>query len=93
MRAKRDWERVRSPHARFLEGLQAAVASHPSASTRGGAIERAARAARPPLTVVGSTTDNNVIPMPTDRVPGLRAPARRKPASKGRTGRGGSPAA
>ena len=92
MRAKRDWERVRSPHARFLEGLQAAVANHPSASTRGGAIERAARAGRPPLTVVGSTTDN-VIPMPTNREPGRRTPARRKPASKGRTDRGGSPAA
>jgi hypothetical protein len=92
MRAKREWERVRSPHARFLEGLQAAVANHPSASARGGAIERAARAARPPLTVVGSTTDN-VIPMPTNRVPGARTGGRRKPASKGRTDRGGSPAA
>jgi hypothetical protein len=92
MRAKRDWERVRSPHARFLEGLQAAVANHPSASTRGGAIERAARAQRPPLTVVGSTTDN-VIPMPTNRTPTDRSGARRKPRSKGRNDRGGSPAA
>ncbi|MDQ1466356.1 MAG: hypothetical protein QOH10_771, partial [Actinomycetota bacterium] len=32
MRAKRNWDQVRSPHARFLEGLEAAVAAHPSAS-------------------------------------------------------------
>jgi hypothetical protein len=93
MRAKRDWERVRSPHARFLEGLQAAVAHHPSASARGGAIDRAARATRPQLTVVGSTIDDNVIPLPKNRVPADRSGSRRKPGPKGRTGRGGSPAA
>jgi hypothetical protein len=92
MRAKRDWERVRSPHARFLEGLQAAVANHPSAIARGGTIDRGSRATRPPLTVVGSTTDN-VIPLPTNRLPTNRAGGRRKPRSKGRTDRGGSPAA
>ena len=88
MRAKRDWERVRSPHARFLEGLQAAVANHPSASSRVGvtADERLGTA-RPRLTVVGSTVDN-VIPMPTGRLDG-----RRKQRSRGRNGRGGSPAA
>jgi hypothetical protein len=64
MRAKRDWERVRSPHARFLEGLQAAIAAHPSASGRGGANQGERSGAR--LTVVGSTTDN-VIQMPTGR--------------------------
>ena len=92
MRAKRDWERVRSPHARFLEGLQAAVANHPSVSARGGADgSRRASSGRPPLTVVGSTTDN-VIPLPTDRAAAPRS-ARRSPRSKGRTDRGGSPAA
>jgi hypothetical protein len=92
MRAKRDWERVRSPHARFLEGLQAAVANHPSASARGGAIDRAARATRPLLTVVGSPTDN-VIPLPTDRSATNPPGGRRKPRSKGPSDRGGSPAA
>ncbi len=88
MRAKRDWERVRSPHARFLEGLQTAVANHPSASQRGGAdAQRRSERDRPLLTVVGSTTDN-VIPLPTDR-----DPSRRKPRAKGRNDRGGSPAA
>jgi hypothetical protein len=86
MRAKRDWERVRSPHARFLEGLEAAVAGHPSAYRRGGAIDpRAAERAR--LTVVGSATDN-VIPLPTDR-----GSWRRRPRSTRRPDRGGSPAA
>jgi hypothetical protein len=88
MRAKRNWERVRSPHARFLEGLQAAVASHPSASARVGATAgESSRTARARLTLVGSTVDN-VIPLPTDRPPGGR-----KPRSRGRTGSGGSPAA
>jgi hypothetical protein len=85
MRAKRDWERVRSPHARFLEGLEAAVAVHPSASARVGAsAERSGRPPRARLTIVGSTTDN-VIPMPTDRG--------RKPRSRrGRFGGDGSAA-
>jgi len=88
MRAKRDWERVRSPHARFLEGLQTAVANHPSASARGGAdVQRRSQRDRPLLTLVGSPGDN-VIPLPTDR-----AAARRKPRAKGRNDRGGSPAA
>ena len=88
MSAKRDWERVRSPHARFLEGLEAAVAAHPSASARGGAIadRRTAATAKPRFTVVGSTPDN-VIPMPTDR-----SPERRRFRSA-RPDRGGSPAA
>jgi hypothetical protein len=87
MRAKRDWERVRSPHARFLEGLQAAIAAHPSASGRGGASEqdRAARGAR--LTVVGSTTDN-VIQMPTGRTA-----QRRRRHTNAAPHRDGSPAA
>ena len=85
MRAKRDWERVRSPHARFLEGLQAAVAAHPSAYGRGGAID-GQRPDRARLSVVDSTTDN-VIPMPTDR-----GSERRRPRST-RPDRGGSPAA
>jgi hypothetical protein len=80
MRAKRDWERVRSPHARFLEGLQAAVANHPSASARVGAINNASRSGRARLTVVGSTGDN-VIPMPTGRTA-----RRRKPRSRGDDG-------
>ena len=89
MRAKRDWERVRSPHARFLEGLQAAIAAHPSASARfesprGGADDaERSRTARARLTVVGSTSDN-VIPLPTDRHPS-------KPRPRGRSGN--SPAA
>ena len=88
MRAKRDWERVRSPHARFLEGLQAAVANHPSASSRvGAATDERSRTERARLTVVGATVDN-VIPMPTDR-----ARARRPNGPKGSPGRGGSPAA
>ena len=89
MRAKREWERVRSPHARFLEGLQTAVANHPSASARVGApATEGARRDKARLTVVGSTTDN-VIPMPTDRV----ARGRRRPRPRvGPTG-GGSPAA
>jgi hypothetical protein len=88
MRAKRDWERVRSPHARFLEGLQTAVANHPSVSSRGGAsTQRRSQPDRPLLTVVGSPGDN-VIPLPTDRDPG-----RRKPRPKGRNDRGGTPAA
>lgn len=87
MRDKRDWERVRSPHARFLEGLEAAVAAHPSASARGGAsTDDRSRSAKPRFTVVGSTTDN-VIPMPTDR-----SPERRRFRSA-RPDRGGSPAA
>jgi hypothetical protein len=93
MRAKRDWERVRSPHARFLEGLQAAVASHPSASPRGGAdAERRSPTVRAALSVVESITDN-VIPLPTNRAPVDRSRGRRKPRSGGRTDRGGSPAA
>jgi hypothetical protein len=88
MRAKSDWERVRSPHARFLEGLQAAVANHPSASARGGVnTDRRSATERATLTVVGSIGDN-VIPLPTDR-----PVARRKPRVAGRTDRGGSPAA
>ena len=84
MRAKREWERVRSPHARFLEGLQAAVANHPSASSRrvGAKSEHPAGSARARLTVVGSSVDN-VIQMP---------PGGRKPRSR-RRGNGGSPAA
>lgn len=66
MRAKRDWERVRSPHARLLEGLQAAVANHPSASSRVGAIDDTPRTRRARLTIVDSSIDN-VISMPTDR--------------------------
>jgi hypothetical protein len=87
MRAKRDWERVRSPHARFLEGLRAAVANHPSASSRVGAGPVAPRPSKARLTVVGSTVDN-VIPLHSDRSGGPR-----KPRSRGRNGRGGSPAA
>ena len=88
MRAKRDWERVRSPHARFLEGLQAAVANHPSASSRVGvAADGRLGTARPRLTVVGATVDN-VIQMPTGPSGG-----RRQQRSRGRNGRGGSPAA
>ena len=86
MRAKRDWERVRSPHARFLEGLQAAVAAHPSAYGRGGAID-GQPTDRVRLSVVGSTADN-VIPMPTDR-----GSERRRPRSNRRPDGGGSPAA
>ena len=87
MRAKRDWERVRSPHARFLEGLEAAIADHPSALRRGGANQddRAVRGAR--LTVVGSGNDN-VIPMPTGRTR-----QQRRPRPKDAPRRGGSPAA
>lgn len=67
MRAKRDWEQLRSPHARFLEGLEAAVAAHPSAGSRGGAnAGERRRSAKPLLTVVGSEHDN-VIPLPTRR--------------------------
>ena len=77
MRAKRDWERVRSPHARLLEGLQAAVANHPSASARVGATDGASRSRRARLTLVDSSMDN-VIPMPTDR-----SPRRRKPRTRG----------
>ena len=84
MRAKRDWERVRSPHARLLEGLQAAVANHPSASARVGATDDASRSRRARLTIVGSSTDN-VIQMPTDRS------ARRR--TRPRRGGGDSPAA
>lgn len=93
MRAKREWERVRSPHARFLEGLQAAIAAHPSASTRGGAITAdrftadRSHSERARLSVVGSTADN-VIPMPTDR-----SPDGRRLRTKGRPDRGGAPAA
>jgi hypothetical protein len=88
MRAKREWERVRSPHALFLEGLQAAVASHPSASARVGTTTvTPSPAPRTALTVVGSP-DDNVVPLPTDRSGG-----RRKQRSRGRSGRGGSPAA
>jgi hypothetical protein len=81
MRAKRDWERVRSPHARFLEGLQAAIAAHPSASGRGGA-NQVDRVEGTRLSVVGSNSDN-VIQMPLGRTASRR---------KGRT-RGGTPAA
>ncbi len=77
MHAKRNWERVRSPHARLLEGLQAAVANHPSASARVGASDDASRSRRARLTIVGSSTDN-VIPMPTDR-----SARRRKPRTRG----------
>jgi hypothetical protein len=87
MRAKRDWERVRSPHARFLEGLQAAVASHPSASARGATTAESTRSGRARLTIVGSTGDN-VIPLPTGRSAGGR-----KHRSKRAPTRGGSPAA
>ena len=86
MRAKREWERVRSPHARFLEGLQAAIAAHPSASGRGGA-DQAARATGARLTVVGSSTDN-VIQMPLGRTS-----PRRRTRTKNSPSRGGSPAA
>jgi hypothetical protein len=90
MRAKRDWEHVRSPHARFLEGLEQAVAAHPSfrgRADRGGANaddgSRAGRTARPRLTVVGSER-GNVIPLSGRRT---RRSSRRDPR------RGGSPAA
>jgi hypothetical protein len=83
MRAKRDWERVRSPHARFLEGLQAAVASHPSASARVGAgTDEGSRSGRARLTLV-ALQDDNVIPLPVGRT--VR--------SNGGPPRGGSPAA
>jgi hypothetical protein len=88
MRGKRNWERVRSPHARFLEGLQAAVASHPSASARVGAItDERSHSGKARLTIVGSTGDN-VIPLPTDR-----SRERRRLGSTGRPDPGGSPAA
>jgi hypothetical protein len=84
MRAKREWKQVRSPHARFLEGLEAAVAAHPSASGRGGAnADDGSRTASPRLTVVGSER-GNVIPMPKRRR--VRAP---HPGPR----RGGAPAA
>jgi hypothetical protein len=87
MRAKREWKQVRSPHARFLEGLETAVAAHPSARGRGGANaddgSRAGRATRPRLTVVGSER-GKVIPMPKKRRGRGEPPAPR---------RGGSPAA
>ena len=86
MRAKRGWERVRSPHARFLEGLEAAISAHPSASGRGGA-NRGDRTAGARLTVVGGATDN-VIQMPTGRTP-----QRRRLHVKNAPTRGGSPAA
>jgi hypothetical protein len=86
MRAKREWKQVRSPHARFLEGLETAVAAHPSAQRRGGANaddgSRAGRATRPRLTVVGSE-HGKVIPMPKRRRGRDTPPAPR----------GGSPAA
>jgi hypothetical protein len=78
MRAKSDWERVRSPHARYLEGLEAAVANHPSTSARVGAkVEVPSRRAKSRLTVVGSPLDN-VIPLPTDRVARARRPRPRR---------------
>jgi hypothetical protein len=93
MRAKREWKQVRSPHARFLEGLEQAVAAHPSAQVRGGANAddggRGSRATRPRLSVVGSH-DDNVIPLPARRDRGRSGdsmPSRRGPR------RGGSPAA
>jgi hypothetical protein len=91
MRAKRDWERVRSPHARFLEGLEAAVASHPSASSRrvGATAKKPPRAARSRLTVVDPPVDN-VLYMPTD---GSRRARKAHPAGRGRSGTDGSPAA
>jgi hypothetical protein len=79
MRVKREWERVRSPHARFLEGLEAAVAAHPSASSRRGGVNAVDSTHKARLTLVGSTADN-VIQMPTARKPRPR-------------GDGGSPAA
>ena len=79
MRAKRDWKQVRSPHARYLEGLEEAVAAHPSAQGRGGANaddgSRAGRTSRPRLTVVGSEL-GNVIPLPK-RSRGARPAPRR----------------
>jgi hypothetical protein len=82
MRAKREWKHERSSHARFLEGLEAAVASHPSVRGRGGAnADDGSREVRPRLTVVGSERDN-VIPLARRRVRGPR-PAPRP---------GGSPA-
>ena len=81
MRAKHNWERVRSPHARLLEGLQAAVSNHPSASARVGADADGSRTERARLTLVGAL--DNVIQLPTDRS------ARRKPRSP----RGGGSAA
>jgi hypothetical protein len=86
MRARGNWERVRSPHARFLEGLQEAVANHPSVSTRLGAnVDGSSGRAKARLTVVGAALDN-VIPLPTDR----SARARR---ARPRRGDGDSPAA
>jgi hypothetical protein len=58
MRARRQWERMRSPHARLLEGLEAAVAAHPAGSAR--------RAPEPRLTIVREA-DAEVIPLPTGR--------------------------
>jgi hypothetical protein len=88
MRAKREWKQVRSPHARFLEGLEIAVAAHPSARGRGGANaddgSRAGRVGRPRLSVVGSERDN-VIPLSGRQTRRVRAP--------GPGPRGGSPAA
>jgi hypothetical protein len=84
MRAKREWKQVRSPHARFLEGLEVAVAAHPSAQGRGGANaddgSRAARTTRPRLTVVGSEGDN-VIPLPTRRARSSARPGPRRPGT------------
>jgi hypothetical protein len=86
MRAKSDWERVRSPHARFLEGLQSAVANHPSTSARVGAkVDASAGRAKTRLTVVDSPLDN-VITLPTDRSARGRRPRPRR-------GGGDSPAA
>jgi hypothetical protein len=73
MRAKSDWERVRSPHARYLEGLEAAVANHPSTSARVGAKVKSSHREKSRLTVVGSALDN-VIPLPTDRIARGRRP-------------------
>jgi hypothetical protein len=87
MRAKREWKQVRSPHARFLEGLEVAVAAHPSArgrGARGGANaddgSRTGRATRPRLTVVGSER-NNVIPLSGRRTPRSGRPGPRRDGS------------
>jgi hypothetical protein len=84
MRAKREWKQVRSPHARFLEGLEVAVAAHPSARNRGGANaddgSRAGRTTRPRLTVVGSER-GNVIPLSGRRTRRSEHPGPRRDGS------------
>ena len=63
MRARREWERMRSPHARMLEGLEAAVAAHPAGSAR--RRDGAARPAPEPHLTVVPDDGATVIPLPT----------------------------